>query len=95
MAWGAKRGVADIIDKLVANSPAFHTQYILSTRTFGQAEAVALAQALRCNTTLRELYASGHDIGVEGATAEAGEARVASGRPHGCALDGDTEFGPR
>jgi hypothetical protein len=61
--------VADIIDKLVANPPAFHTQYILSTRTFGQAEAVALAQALRCNTTLRELYASGHDIGVEGATA--------------------------
>jgi hypothetical protein len=24
-----------------------------------------------------------------------GEARAASGRPHGCALDGDTEFGPR
>lgn len=42
---------------------------ILSTRTFGTNEAIAFADALGRNMTLRELLASGHPIGTAGASA--------------------------
>jgi NLR family CARD domain-containing protein 3 len=69
MAWGAKRGISDIVSKLQANDAALVSLVLLSTRTFEQREACELAQALAENTSLRELFASGHDIGIEGAAA--------------------------
>ena len=69
MAWGAKRGITDITLKLHANDAALVSLVLLSARTFEKNEACELAQALAVNTSLVELFASGHDIGIEGAAA--------------------------
>lgn len=43
--------------------------YVLPSRTFGEAEALSLAKAMESNTTLEELYISGHSLGPGGAEA--------------------------
>ncbi|CAM9111853.1 unnamed protein product [Pylaiella littoralis] len=68
MAWGAPRGVDDLIAKLKGNTTA-STMCILSTRKFGTSDAVAFSAALSDNTSLSELLASGHPLEVAGATA--------------------------
>ncbi|CAN0346713.1 unnamed protein product [Ectocarpus sp. 12 AP-2014] len=68
MAWGAPRGVDDLIAKLNDNSTA-STMCILSTRKFGPSEAAAFSAALSGNTSLTELLASGHPLEVAGASA--------------------------
>jgi Ran GTPase-activating protein (RanGAP) involved in mRNA processing and transport len=67
MAWGRKRGTDDLVEKLRRNDASVETLYIMSTRQFDASDASKLADALKDNTALKELYASGHSIGMEGA----------------------------
>ncbi|CAM9552011.1 unnamed protein product, partial [Phaeothamnion confervicola] len=70
MAWGAKKkGVDDLVERLRYNGSKTATICLLSSRTFGDAEAVKLSAALADNTSLTELLASGHSIGARGAAA--------------------------
>ncbi|CAM9778785.1 unnamed protein product, partial [Laminaria digitata] len=68
MAWGATRGVDDLIAKLKDNKTA-NTMCILSTRKFGATEALGLSAALASNTSLKDLLASGHPLGAAEAAA--------------------------
>ncbi|KAJ1450067.1 hypothetical protein M885DRAFT_622006 [Pelagophyceae sp. CCMP2097] len=68
-AWGAaKRGVADVIEAIEQSK--LECVVILSNRTFGAAEAVRLAAALKSPASrVAELRCSGHDVGETGARA--------------------------
>ena len=69
MAWGAAggRGVDDLVARLVANDRALQSLTLLRSRRFGPAEVAALSGALRRNTTLTELQASGHALSADSA----------------------------
>jgi Ran GTPase-activating protein (RanGAP) involved in mRNA processing and transport len=70
MVWGtAKRGIADIIEKLEANDAKNDSQIIMRMRTISADDAIKLAEVLKRNTTLKELYASGHKIDEKAAIA--------------------------
>ncbi|CAN0149716.1 unnamed protein product [Scytosiphon promiscuus] len=90
MAWGAPRGVDDLIAKLKDNTTA-STMCILSTRKFGHSEAVAFSAALSSNTSLKELLASGHRLEATGAAAF-GEALAMNSTLRSLCV-GDNEFG--
>ncbi|KAA6426274.1 MAG: hypothetical protein FRX49_03386 [Trebouxia sp. A1-2] len=64
MAWGAKggRGVDDLVERLTRGDPSLSSLHIFASRKFGREEVQKLCQALRANTTLKELYASGHHL---------------------------------
>eukprot|EP00611_Tribonema_gayanum_P010857 TRINITY_DN2097_c0_g1_i1.p1 TRINITY_DN2097_c0_g1~~TRINITY_DN2097_c0_g1_i1.p1 ORF type:complete len:454 (+),score=73.47 TRINITY_DN2097_c0_g1_i1:34-1362(+) len=68
MAWGAPKGVDDLLVKLRTDAN-LTSLVILRNRRFGVAEATQFAGALASNSTLTELFASGHGVGVEGAAA--------------------------
>ena len=65
--WGARR--AATFDHLNTSSEPCRSVYVLPGRTFGETEALALARAMEPNSTLEELYASGHALGLAGAEA--------------------------
>jgi hypothetical protein len=70
MVWGtAKKGIADVLEKLERNDPNNQVQIIMRTRTISADEAVKLGEVLKQNTTLTDLYASGHCIDESAATA--------------------------
>ncbi|DBA95992.1 hypothetical protein WJX77_007182 [Trebouxia sp. C0004] len=64
MAWGAKggRGVDDLVERLISGDPSLSSLHVFASRKFGREEVQKLCQALRANTTLKELYASGHHM---------------------------------
>ena len=70
-AWGAsKRGVEDLVARIQQNDPKLASLCIISSmRKVGPDDAKLIASALRNNTVLEELLLSGHQIGVEGASA--------------------------
>ena len=63
MAWGkSPAGVASWVEKLKANDPSLTSVTVFRGRLFGAAEASEVCAALRTNTHLAELYASGHPM---------------------------------
>ena len=70
MAWGAsKKGIADVLDKLERDDAANDVVYIMRTRKITAAEGTRLGKVLARNTTLTELYASGHRLDASAANA--------------------------
>ena len=68
--WGARRAATfDHLNRLDAAGEPCRSLYILPGRSFGEAEALALACELTPNDSLEELYASGHSLGLPGAEA--------------------------
>lgn len=69
MAWGPKggRGVDDLVDRLTRNDPSLTSLHIFSSRKFGREEVQQICAALKSNTVLKELYASGHSLTSESA----------------------------
>ncbi|TMW60910.1 hypothetical protein Poli38472_000952 [Pythium oligandrum] len=68
MAWGARAGVDDLLDKL--KKPATGKSLaVLSFRKLSEADVAKLAGAIAGNTMLEELYLSGHKLGPGGVTA--------------------------
>eukprot|EP01043_Picozoa_sp_COSAG02_P078696 COSAG02_NODE_17848_length_976_cov_1.541619_1_plen_256_part_01 len=68
--WGARRAATfDHLNKLDASGEPCRSVYILPGRTFGETEALALAREMGPNSSLEELYASGHALGLPGAEA--------------------------
>ena len=60
MAWGKAVGVASWVERLKANDASLTSVTVFRGRLFGPDEAAAVSAALRTNTHLLELYASGH-----------------------------------
>ena len=60
MAWGKTVGVASWVERLKANDASLTSVTVFRGRLFGPDEAAAVSAALRTNTHLLELYASGH-----------------------------------
>lgn len=69
MAWGAKRGVEDLLERLRSDDPALTSLCLLRQRRFEEADAVAFAAALADNTSLRELTAAAHPVSAAAAAA--------------------------
>ncbi|ETV98620.1 hypothetical protein, variant [Aphanomyces invadans] len=67
MAWGAKTGVTDLVQKLQAGNTK--NMYVLRTRTVSTADAIALAAALATHPIMEEFYLSGHDLDAAGLAA--------------------------
>ncbi|RHY03417.1 hypothetical protein DYB28_002611 [Aphanomyces astaci] len=67
MAWGAKTGVTDLVQKLQAGNTK--NMYVLRTRTVGTSDAIALAAALATHPIMEEFYLSGHDLDASGLAA--------------------------
>ncbi|KAK9809979.1 hypothetical protein WJX72_002913 [[Myrmecia] bisecta] len=67
MAWGsgATSGVSDWVGKLKRNDPSFTSLHVFQFRSFGPQEQQEICAALQGNTTLTELYCSGHDMSTE------------------------------
>lgn len=67
MAWGAKggRGVDDLVERLMRDDPSLTSLHVFSSRKFGREEVQQLCGALKINTVLKELYASGHHLTPE------------------------------
>ncbi|KAI9913595.1 hypothetical protein PsorP6_006664 [Peronosclerospora sorghi] len=62
MAWGKRAGVDDLIQKLA--TPRTGTSLcVMRSRSLCDADMAQLAHAISHNTTLRELYLSGHELG--------------------------------
>ncbi|KAJ0397194.1 hypothetical protein ATCC90586_007632 [Pythium insidiosum] len=65
MVWGTRAGVDDLLQKL--QQPKTGTSLcVLSTRKITEADAAKLAAAIATNSTLQELYFSGHKLGQAG-----------------------------
>ncbi|KAJ0392232.1 hypothetical protein P43SY_010567 [Pythium insidiosum] len=65
MVWGTRAGVDDLLQKL--QQPKTGTSLcVLSTRKITAADAAKLAAAIATNSTLQELYFSGHKLGQAG-----------------------------
>ena len=60
MAWGNIVGVASWVEKLRVNDPSLTSVTVFRGRMFGSSEAAEVCDALKANTHLLELYASGH-----------------------------------
>ncbi len=68
--WGARRAASfDHLNKLDASGEPCRSVYVLPGRTFGETQALALAREMELNSSLEELYASGHALGLAGAEA--------------------------
>lgn len=65
MAWGTKSGVDDLLQKL-SNPKTNRCLYVMSTRSINDQEMAKLAAAIASNTSLEELYLSGHRLGPLG-----------------------------
>lgn len=66
--WGQRSaGIDDLVAKVSRSDPKDTSIFILPQRKLDAVAAGQLAAALATNTTLHELYASGHSIGSEGA----------------------------
>ncbi|KAG0237776.1 hypothetical protein B0O80DRAFT_498507 [Mortierella sp. GBAus27b] len=63
MAWGGNGNSVDAwVKRLVDNDPSFTSLHILSFRRVTSSELGQVFEALGANTTLKELYASGHSF---------------------------------
>lgn len=93
MVWGqaGASGVADLVERLERNDPKLSSLTILRFRKFGPSEVEALCEALKKNTTLTELNATGHK--VSRATAATLAAMLAENSTLTSLCVGDMEFG--
>ena len=62
MAWGAPRGIDDLVARVRANDAALPSLCLLPTRRFNAADAAALCEALSANTVLTDLSISSHGV---------------------------------
>ncbi|OZJ05990.1 hypothetical protein BZG36_01235 [Bifiguratus adelaidae] len=69
MAWGGTPGASAWVKRLKENDPTFTSLHIFSFRRLSTSDFIDLFQALGSNTTLRELYCSGHRLTAEAANA--------------------------
>lgn len=69
MAWGAPRGIDDIIARVRANDASLASLYLMRQRRFELADANALCAALVENTLLDDLNISSHAVSPEIAAA--------------------------
>ena len=96
MAWGAPRGIDDLVARVASNDPTLTALALLPGRAVDSAAAAALFQALASNTTLSELHIGGRplDAGAAAALGDALRARSAAGVPPLTTLTaGDAAFG--
>ncbi|CAG9465392.1 unnamed protein product [Pedinophyceae sp. YPF-701] len=92
-AWGARggTGVDDWVQRLEANDASLTSLTVLRFRKFGHEQVTALCAALRSNTSLKELYASGHAMTAETAAVVAGMLRENTSLASLCV--GSADFG--
>jgi Ran GTPase-activating protein (RanGAP) involved in mRNA processing and transport len=69
MAWGAPRGIDDIIARVRANDASLTSLYLMRQRRFELADANDLCDALVKNTVLHDLNISSHAVSPEIAAA--------------------------
>jgi len=62
MAWGAPRGLDDLVSRLHSNDPTLQALYLLRTRRLDEPDFVALCGALASNTVLVDLNISSHCV---------------------------------
>ena len=84
-------GVASWVEKLQRNDPSLTSVTVFRGRRFGHEEASDVCAALRTNTSLTELYASGHPVDASIAAAFAEALAVNSALRSLCI--GDSELG--
>ncbi|KAI7881926.1 RNI-like protein [Lichtheimia hyalospora FSU 10163] len=66
MVWGGNdNAVQKWIKQLQENDPSLKTLHILSMRRLSQSDFQSIFGALAHNTTLKELYCSGHELDIE------------------------------
>ncbi|TYZ59738.1 hypothetical protein PybrP1_009813 [[Pythium] brassicae (nom. inval.)] len=90
MAWGQRVGVQDLLDRLQQPATA-KSLFVLSTRKLSDADAERLAASISANTTLEELYLSGHRLSATALRAFAD--CVAANRALQLLCIGDDAFG--
>lgn len=91
MAWGAPRGVDDLVDRVGRSDPSLTSLCVLRLRRVDEAGCRQLAAALAANTTLRELSLASHSV-PPGAAAAFAEALAANSTLQSLDL-GDRSFG--
>ena len=69
MAWGAPRGIADLVARVGHNDASLQSLCLMRGRQFDDAAASQLCEALAANTVLRELSISSHAVGPAAAAA--------------------------
>ena len=69
MAWGAPRGIDDIVSRVRANDANLTSLYLMRQRRFELADANALCDALMRNNVLHDLNISSHEVSPEIAAA--------------------------
>ena len=91
MAWGNTVGVASWVERLKRNDPGLTSVTVFRGRLFGPEEAAEVCEALKSNSHLRELYASGHKM--DAATAGLFADMLAVNTSLRSLCIGDPEFG--
>ena len=69
MAWGAPRGIADLVARVGHNDASLQSLCLMRGRHFDDAGARQLCEALTANTVLRELSITSHAVGPAAAAA--------------------------
>ena len=91
MAWGAPRGIADLVARVGHNDASLQSLCLMRGRQFDDVAASQLCEALAANTVLRELSISSHAVGPAAAAAFA---RMLAANTSLRSLDlGDSSFG--
>jgi hypothetical protein len=91
MAWGAPRGIDDLVARIRANDAALRSLCLMRGRRFGPADAAALCDALVGNTVLTDLTIASHAVTPEMAAAFA--AALAAGTALASLSLGNSAFG--
>ncbi|KAL4457528.1 hypothetical protein ABPG75_012393 [Micractinium tetrahymenae] len=68
-AWGAPRGVADLVQRVASNDPTLRSLCLMRGRRFEESDALELCQALASNSVLQELSTGSHAVSAAAATA--------------------------
>jgi len=91
MVWGQKQGVGDWAERLNRNDPKLTSLTVLRFRSFAHEDVAQLCDSLSANTTLTELYASGHSMERRTASVVADMLSSNTTLTHLCV--GDSDFG--
>mmetsp|Transcript_4803 Transcript_4803/g.12079 ORF Transcript_4803/g.12079 Transcript_4803/m.12079 type:complete len:428 (-) Transcript_4803:54-1337(-) len=91
MVWGQKQGVGDWAERLNRNDPKLTSLTVLRFRSFAHEDVAQLCDSLSANTTLTELYASGHSMEPRTASVVADMLSSNTTLTHLCV--GDSDFG--
>lgn len=69
MAWGAPRGIADLVERVRRSDPSLTSLCLLRGRRFNDDDAAQLCEALAGNTVLLELSIASHLVSPAAAAA--------------------------